>query len=172
MPGAGKSTIADGLKSRGFKIINMGDVVRAEAKNRDIEPTAANLGRLMFELRKRNGQGAIAELVKDRITNSESDTVIIDGIRSSAEIQVLRRYGNVRMLAVHASAETRFGFVSRRGRSDDPRTRENFEARDTRELDVGISSPIALSEEIINNNSKTRDELVGAALEKIERWLK
>ncbi len=32
MPGAGKSTIANGLKSKGFEIINMGDAVRAEAK--------------------------------------------------------------------------------------------------------------------------------------------
>ena len=172
MPGAGKSTIADGLKSRGFEIINMGDEVRAEARNRGVEPTAANLGRLMFELRERNGEGAIAELVKDRITRCKSDAVIIDGIRSNAEIGVLRKYGTVKLLAVHASAETRFGFISRRGRSDDPQTRKNFEDRDSRELDVGISSPIALSEEIINNNNTTRDELVGAALKKIERWLK
>ena len=33
MPGAGKSTIANGLKEKGFDIINMGDAVRTEAKN-------------------------------------------------------------------------------------------------------------------------------------------
>ena len=32
MPGAGKSTIANGLKSKNFEIINMGDAVREEAK--------------------------------------------------------------------------------------------------------------------------------------------
>ncbi|MBM2820227.1 MAG: dephospho-CoA kinase, CoaE [Nitrosarchaeum sp.] len=45
MPGAGKSTIADGLKSKGYDIINMGNAVRAEAKNRNLEPTGHNLGK-------------------------------------------------------------------------------------------------------------------------------
>ena len=172
MPGAGKSTIASGLESKGYKIINMGDAVRAEAKSRNMKPTAENLGNLMLELREKSGPGAVAELVKTHIENSESDTVIIDGIRSNAEIDVLRKYGNVRLLAVHASASTRFSFMQNRNRPDDPHTMENFEERDTRELGVGISDSIAMSEEVINNNSKTKAELVEAALEKIARWLK
>lgn len=172
MPGAGKSTIAEGLKSKGYKIVNMGDAVRAEAKSRGVEPSAENLGRLMLELRKKSGSGAVAELVKAHIEGSESDTVVIDGIRSNAEIDVLRKYGKVRLLAIHASADTRFDFIRHRGRSDDPSTKENFEERDNRELGVGISDSIALSEEVINNNNMTKDELVDAAFEKIECWLK
>ena len=34
MPGAGKSTIADGLKSKGCDIVNMGNAVRNEAKKK------------------------------------------------------------------------------------------------------------------------------------------
>lgn len=170
MPGAGKSTIAEGLKSRGYETVNLGNAVRAEARNRNLEPTGANLGKLMLDLRKKNGPGAVAELVKDQIESSRSGVIIVDGIRSSAEIDVLRRHGDVKLLAVHASTDTRFGFLQRRGRSDDPRTKETFEERDTRELGVGISSSIALSEEVINNNNKTRDDLVEAAFEKIERW--
>jgi len=37
MPGAGKSTIADGLKSKGYDIVNMGNAVREEAKKRNLE---------------------------------------------------------------------------------------------------------------------------------------
>ncbi|MEK6866291.1 MAG: AAA family ATPase, partial [Thermoproteota archaeon] len=83
MPGAGKSTIADGLKSKGYDIINMGNAVRAEAKNRNLEPTGPNLGKLMLELREKNGQGAVAELVAPQIENSKSNVIIIDGIRSN-----------------------------------------------------------------------------------------
>ena len=172
MPGAGKSTIADGLKSNGYEIITMGDAVRAEAAKRNLEPTAANLGRLMLDMREKNGPGAVAELVKTHIKKSKSDTIIIDGIRSNAEIDVLRRHGNVKLLAVHASSDTRFEFMLYRNRSDDPSTKEKFEERDTRELNVGISNSIALSEEVINNNNKTKDELIAAALEKIQHWLK
>jgi dephospho-CoA kinase len=53
MPGAGKSTIAEGLKSKGYEIINMGNAVRNEAKNRNLEPTGPNLGKLMLELREK-----------------------------------------------------------------------------------------------------------------------
>ena len=172
MPGSGKSTIAQGLKSGGYETINMGDAVRAEAKSRELEPTSANLGQLMLELRRKNGPGAIAELVKDRIEGSKSDIVIIDGIRSNAEIDVLKRYGDVKLLAIHASTDTRFTFLRHRGRPDDPQTNEDFERRDSRELDVGISGSIVLSEEMISNNNKTKEELIRAAFEKIEHWLR
>ena len=35
MPGAGKSTIAEGLKSKNYEIINLGNAVREEARNRN-----------------------------------------------------------------------------------------------------------------------------------------
>ena len=172
MPGAGKSTIARGLESRGHEIISMGDAVRAEAKSRSIEPTGANLGRLMLDLRQASGPGAVAELVRSKIDASESQVVVIDGIRSNAEIDVLRKYGNVKLLAVHASSDTRFEFLQKRGRSDDPKTKSGFAERDGRELGVGISDSIALSEEVINNNNKTKDELINEAVEKIGLWMK
>jgi dephospho-CoA kinase len=172
MPGAGKSTIADGLKSKGYEIINMGNAVRNEAKRRNLEPTGSNLGKLMLELREKNGPGAVAELVKPEIENSKSNIIIIDGIRSSPEIEVLKNYGKVKLLAIHASTNTRFGFLQNRGRSDDPKTKENFEERDTRELGVGISNPIALSDDAISNNNLTKEELVDLSFKKIEEWLK
>lgn len=172
MPGAGKSTIADGLKSKGYDIINMGNVVRTEAKNRNLEPSGPNLGKLMIELREKNGQGAIAELVVPQLENTKSKVVIIDGIRSNAEIEVLRKHGTVKLLAIHASTNTRFGFLKHRGRSDDPQTQENFEERDNREIGVGISNSIALSDETISNNNLTKDELIDHSFKIIEGWIK
>lgn len=171
MPGAGKSTIADGLKSKGYEIINMGNAVRSEAKNRNLEPTGENLGKLMLELREKNGPGAVAKLVKPQIENSESEVIVIDGIRSSPEIEVLRKFGTVKLLAIHASTDTRFDFLQQRGRSDDPQTRENFQKRDDRELGVGISNPIALSDDAISNNNLTKEELVEEAFRKIQQWI-
>ncbi len=171
MPGAGKSTIAEGLKSKGYEIINMGNAVRSEAKNRNLEPTGENLGKLMLELREKNGPGAVAELVKPEIESSKSEVIVIDGIRSSPEIEVLRKFGTVKLLAIHASTDTRFDFLQQRGRSDDPQTRENFEKRDDRELGVGISNPIALSDDAISNNNMTKEELVEEAFRKIQQWI-
>ena len=67
MPGSGKSTIVSMLKERGIETMNLGDGVRAEAKRRNIEPTGDNLGKLMLELREKNGPGAIATLLTEPI---------------------------------------------------------------------------------------------------------
>jgi len=171
MPGAGKSTIAEGLKSKGYEIINLGNTVRNEAKKRNLEPSRENLGKLMLELREKNGPGAIAELVKSEIESSSSNVLLIDGVRSNDEIQILKKFGNVKLLAIHASTETRFSFLQERGRSDDPQTKEHFDERDNRELGVGISNSIALSDYAISNIGLTKDELIKKSYEIIQRWI-
>jgi len=171
MPGAGKSTIAEGLKPKGYDIINMGNAVREEAKKRNLESTSSNLGKLMLELREKNGPGAIAELIKPQIESSTANVILIDGVRSNDEIQVLRKFGNVKLLAIHASTDTRFDFLQKRGRSDDPQTKDNFDERDNRELGVGISNPIALSDDAISNTGLTKDELIESAFAIIQSWI-
>ncbi len=171
MPGAGKSTIAEGLESKGYDIVNMGNTVRAEAKKRNLEPTRENLGKLMLELREQNGPGAIAELIKSEIESSSSSVILVDGVRSNDEIQVLKKFGNVKLLAIHASTGIRFDFLQKRGRSDDPKTQEHFEERDNRELGVGISNSIALSDYTISNIGLTKDELIESGFKIIQSWI-
>ena len=147
MPGAGKSTIVNKLEELGFEKFSLGDGIRAEAKRRSIEPSGENLGKIMLEVREKNGPGAVAELIKEPIQNSIEEVIIIDGVRSIAEIDVLKKIGDVKLLAIQASSETRFNFLSSRGRSDDPKTRENFEERDNREIGVGIDKSIENAED-------------------------
>ena len=170
MPGAGKSTIANGLKEKGFEIINMGDAVRAEAEKRNLEPTGQNLGKLMLELREKNGPGAVAELIKPSIENSNSSVIVIDGIRSNDEIQVLKKSANVKLLSILASTDTRFTFLHERGRSDDPKSKEIFEERDNRELSIGVGKSIESADESISNNELTKDELIETAYQVIQSW--
>ena len=172
MPGAGKSTIAEGLKSKGYDIINMGNAVREEAKKRNLESTRDNLGKLMLDLREKHGPGAVAELVKSQIDSSTADVILIDGVRSNDEIEVLRKFGTVKLLAIHASTDTRFDFLQKRGRSDDPQTKEHFKERDNRELGVGISNSIALSDYAISNIGLTKYELIETAFKIIQSWIK
>ena len=170
MPGAGKSTIAYGLKSKGFDVFNMGDAVRAEAKRRNLDPSGQNLGKLMLELREKNGPGAVAELIQEQIKNSTKNIIIIDGVRSNAEIEVLRKTGTVKLLSIHASTNTRYNFLTNRARSDDPQSKATFIERDKREIGVGISNSIALADETISNNNLTIDELIDSAYKIISGW--
>ena len=171
MPGAGKSTIVLKLKESGYETFSLGDGVRAEAKRLDLEPTGENLGKLMLDLREKNGPGAIAKLLKKSIENSTHEIIIIDGIRSTYEIDVLKETGNVKLLAVNASADTRFNFLCERKRSDDPLTREKFEERDNREIGVGLEKIIGLADESIENNNITIEEMVESAIKIFQKWI-
>lgn len=179
MPGAGKSSIAQSLKEKGFLVITMGDVVREEAYRQNMRPTSTNLGNLMLELRKEMGSAAIAHLIIRKIEkeyNEDNESmisrnIVIDGIRSIHEVEALRAIGNVKLLSVHASINTRFKHLKQRGRSDAPLHKEDFDVRDKRELTLGISEAIALSDESLSNNNLTIDELKQKAYEIIHRWI-
>ena len=170
MPGAGKSTIVSSLKEQGYFTLTLGDGVRAEAKRRNLEPTGQNLGQIMLELREKNGAGAVALLLVEQITNSGHKVIIIDGVRSNAEIEVLKKIGTVKLLAITAPPETRFNFLKARGRSDDPDSPEKFNERDNRELGVGINDSIDASDEKILNDGISINELIGSAQKIIQKW--
>jgi dephospho-CoA kinase len=171
MPGSGKSTIVSELQGRGIQTLNLGDGVRAEAKRRNLEPSGNNLGKLMLELREKNGPGAVADLLTEQIKNSQSEIIVIDGVRSTAEIEVLKTVGSVKLLSIEASSDTRYKFLGARGRSDDPETREKFEERDKRELGVGIGESMAIADETISNSNITIDELTELAYTVIKKWI-
>jgi dephospho-CoA kinase len=173
MPGAGKSTVATLLRNCGFSVITMGDAVREEAKLRNLEMTDANLGNLMLELRKDLGPAAVAHLILKKIHRDSNfkGGIVIDGLRCIDEVKVLKTVGCVKLLAIHASAETRYNHIKQRGRADVPLNDSDFIIRDKRELDVGISEVIALSDEVVSNNNLTKAELQNKVLAIVSKWL-
>jgi dephospho-CoA kinase len=172
MPGAGKTTVASFLKEKGFETVTMGDAVREEAKRQSLEPTDANLGKLMIKLREDLGQGAVAHLVLQKLArDGKTGHVVIDGLRSIPEVEVLKQAGYVKLLAIHASQDRRHRHLVHRGRSDAPVSNDDFAGRDKRELSVGISEAIALADETISNNELTLDQLKRHAYGIVKAWL-
>jgi dephospho-CoA kinase len=172
MPGAGKSSVASFLKQKGFDVVTMGDVVREEAKRQGLEPTDINLGKMMLKLRQDLGPGAVGYVVLQKLTrDGGSSNVVIDGIRSIAEVEVLKKVGHVRLLAIHASQDTRFKHLKGRGRVDAPSNTNEFAARDKRELSVGVSEAIAFANEVISNNDLTLEQLKLRAYDIVKEWL-
>ena len=180
MPGAGKSSVACFLKEKGFTVVTMGDVIREEAKRQGLEPTDVNLGKMMLKLRQDLGPGAVGQIVLQKLArdgnnnnsnNSNSSNVVVDGIRSVAEVEVLKKVGHVRLLAVHASQDTRFKHLRERGRADAPSDSDEFSGRDKRELSVGVSEAIALANEMISNNDLTLEQLKLRAYSIVKEWL-
>ena len=176
MPGAGKTTVANYLSQKGFPLLVMGDVVREVAENDGLELTSDNLAKLMLRLRKRNGPEAVAHLIVNKIKlmkkeDKQLSVVIVDGIRSMAEVRLLRRIGSVKMLAIHGSTFTRYTHVRERGRSDVPSNLGEFDKRDKIEMDVGISNAIALADETISNNDISISELCQRSFITIQKWI-
>src|SRR5437870_2611737 len=124
MPGAGKSTAAKALENFGMKRVVMGDVIREETKRRGLVADEKNTGEVMKDLRKKYGEGAVAELSLNSIGKAKPELLVVDGIRSLTEIEAFGRAGRVLLLAIHASRERRFSLLKERGRSDDPITNE------------------------------------------------
>ena len=172
MPGAGKSTAAQALVRQGWKRVVMGDVIRAETKRRGLEPSAKNIGEVMKSLRQEHGEAAIADLCLETIARMGADEVVVDGIRSVAEVEAFRKRAEVMLVAVDASPDRRFGLLRERGRSDDPLTREMFRERDLRELAVGIGEAIALADATVSNEHASPDELEREIVEAVNRWEK
>ena len=173
MPGAGKSSVASFLKEKGFEVVTMGDVVREEAKRQGLEPTDINLGKMMLKLRQDLGPGAVGHIVLQKLArDGSSSNVVIDGIRSIAEVEVLKEAaGHVKLLAIHASQNTRFKHLKERARADAPSNGNEFAGRDKRELSVGVSEAIALANEMISNNDLTLEQLKLRAYGIVKEWL-
>jgi dephospho-CoA kinase len=173
MPGAGKSTLAMALEGTGLRRIAMGDMIREETSRRGLPLDDKNMGMVMRELRERYGAGAVAELCLQSIrSKGAAGTIVVDGIRSMAEIAIFRREGDVKLMAVLASPSRRFELLTSRGRTDAPPDQESFKTRDDRELSIGIGDAIALADEAIVNERLTAEELRSAALRIAAGWTK
>ncbi|HEV2226194.1 MAG TPA: AAA family ATPase [Nitrososphaerales archaeon] len=170
MPGAGKSTAAQALVQTGWKRVVMGDVIRSETKRRGLEPDAKNTGEVMKLLRKEHGDAAVADLCLKEIEKRGFKKVVVDGIRSMAEVEEFRKKADVLLVAVHASPARRFELLKDRGRKDDPLTYDMFVQRDRRELGVGIAEAIALADETISNQHTTPDRLAEEMKDVVGRW--
>jgi dephospho-CoA kinase len=171
MPGAGKSTAAQALVAKGWKRVVMGDVIRDETKRRGLEPDSKNTGEVMKRLRDERGEAAVAELCLEVIQKARSDRVVVDGVRSMAEVETFRKSADVILVVVHASRRRRFALLKERGRRDDPLSYEMFLKREERELGVGIGNAIALADEMVSNEHTSPENLAVEIVKAVDRWV-
>jgi dephospho-CoA kinase len=158
MAGSGKTTLANLLRDRGYTLFTMGDVIRHEVRVRSLSPTPENLGRVAKEIREAGGDEAVAKKCIPLMLGELNEKVALDGIRSLDEVYAFEEVFKIYMVATHASPETRYRRLRRRGRSDDPVNRRLFRERDLRELGFGMGEAIAMSDYIITNEDSV-DEL-------------
>ena len=158
MPGSGKSVFAEHANNNGYKTVVMGDVVRSKVLENGDEPTPESGRKMMIELREKYGEEAIAHLTCltiDKLTEQGESKIIIDGIRSQAEVIHFREHlgKDFIIVAIHGDPLIRYNRLKLRGRSDAPKTEEDFTKRDEAELKLGLGETIAFSNYILSNNT-------------------
>ena len=152
LPGSGKSEAASVARDLGIPVVTMGDVIRAECRDRGLDP-AEHHGEVARALREEGGPAAIAErslpLVEDAL--EESDVVLIDGIRSDVEVDRFEAaFGDdFTLVTVEAPFETRAERIETRGRDDT--AAESLRDRDDRELGFGMGDAMDRADLTVEN---------------------
>ncbi|MFH1328794.1 MAG: AAA family ATPase [Candidatus Bathyarchaeota archaeon] len=154
MPGSGKSTAIEALRSMKYPVIVMGDFIREYARKKGLEITAKTLGKVMLQMRKEEGKDIVARLTVEAIRKLSDSVAIVDGIRSPEEVEEFKRsLSNFRLIAIHAPQKVRFRRIFKRERIDDPNTWKSFLERDHRELSVGVGTVIISADIVVEADS-------------------
>jgi dephospho-CoA kinase len=163
---SGKGAVCGFLQALGFEIHSLSDVIREEARRRDLPPERGHLIRLGNELRERAGPGALAKGLLEKLGRR----AVIDSIRNPAEVDVLRGLPRFVLVGVRAPVELRYARSLERARPGDPKNLDDFKAREAQENSSDIASQqldatFALADHYLDNDGDL-DQL-GARIERL-----
>jgi len=159
---AGKGEVSAHLKTRGFTVHSLSDIVREEAAARNLPPEREHLIRIGTLLREQGGLGVLAERLIPRLGARD----VVDSIRNPAEVAALRRVPGFVLVGVDAPAELRFTRSRSRARPGDPDSFPEFVDRERQENSANpagqqLAATFALADRVVLNNGDLRDLRVG-----------
>jgi dCMP deaminase len=163
---AGKGTVAEFLKERGFVYHSLSDVLRDELRARGVPESRESLLALGNELRAADGPAALAIRIRARLQDGRGH--IVDSIRTPAEVEVLRQIPGFFLLGVDADPHVRFARLRARARVGDPETFEHFASLEARESSSTnpaaqqLHATWALADEVVDNGGSV--EALAAAI--------
>ncbi|WP_457548997.1 AAA family ATPase [Archaeoglobus sp.] len=160
LPLSGKTTASKVAEEMGIPVVCMGDVVRDEAKKRNLPLTDEVLGKIANELREKEGMDAIAKrcipLVREK--GKDVGVVVVDGIRGIAEVETFKRaFDDFILIGVEAPLEVRFQRALKRKRNDDVKSVEDLKERDKRELSWNLAKALEIADFTIENTSSLNE---------------
>ena len=156
LPGSGKGEAAKVAEEAGIPVVVMGDVIRAECRRRGLDP-AEHHGRMAGTLREEEGADAIAArtlpLIREAAAEGASDTVLVDGLRSTVELDRFREaFGDdFTLVAVNAPFEVRAERLDDRARDESDSDLAALRERDARELELGLGETLDRADVEVDN---------------------
>tara|TARA_Y100000994_G_scaffold237230_1_gene228581 strand:+ start:751 stop:1299 length:549 start_codon:yes stop_codon:yes gene_type:complete len=139
---SGKTTVVEWLVENGYVSTSCSDSIRAHLRSQGIEINRENLIAGGRELRAAHGPGILAEMLRDE--HAKTSSLVIDSIRTPAEVEALQERPDFRLIEIRASREVRWQRLQSRGRSGDPTDWDTFVAQEESELEASDDSGQAL----------------------------
>ena len=139
---SGKTTVVDWLVENGYDAASCSDSIRTHLRNQGMDINRDNLIAGGRELRATHGPGILAEMLRD--SHHDAPNLVIDSIRTPAEVEALRQRPDFRLIEIRASREVRWTRLQSRGRDGDPLDLETFVAQEEAELVAADDSGQAL----------------------------
>lgn len=151
MPGSGKSTVAKILRRRGFRYLEMSDVIKESMRKKGLEVTLANIQKYTAMMKKRHGKGVWARMHAANIKNYKGN-VVISGCRNPEEIETFRELvrAPVRIMAITAPSRLRYKRLSTR-KGVRPVDYKDFMATDTNLVNSEIRGMMRSADVVISN---------------------
>ena len=131
--GSGKGTAAKFLKKKyGFRIITMGNMLRALARKLGLPSNRKSLQLLQKKYRTKYGGDYFINMVWQKINSSRHNKWIIDGIRTPDDTSVSKNNG-AKLILVDAKPMLRFERMKKRRRKGFSKTFTEFQQEEQRE---------------------------------------
>lgn len=166
--GSGKSTVGEHLKDNYSAVeLRYSGILTEVLETLSIPVTRENLQVLGKTLRETFGRDVLVKAMRGKLANTGSDVVIVDGIRYSNEVEMLREFDNTLLLFVDVPAPMRYERAVKRGeRGEAGITFEEFMANEGAETERYIDPLKDMADHVLDN-SGTPEELI----EKVETIL-
>lgn len=131
---AGKGTLVEILRSKGFESSSTSDRIREEIRRQGRDINRRSLTEVGDALRQTFGESVLAERTAEYIQNSRSDYFVIDSIRNPREIDFLREKYDMKVISIDADQQIRYERFIKRKTNSELMTFEEFKNLDDKEL--------------------------------------
>lgn len=155
--GSGKGTVADilveELRDEGIAHLRFSDVLRNTLDYWGIPATRENFQKLADVMQQTFGKGILASATRQLVSEQRARVIILDGVRSEADLGLVRSFANNHLVFVTAPPEVRFERVGRRGEKigENSMTFEQFLKADITGAEALIPGTSATADTTIHN---------------------
>lgn len=171
--GAGKGTVVEYLKTKGFMHFSARDVFNEEIARRGLPPGRDSMVLVANEMRAKNGPGFFAQRAV-AFAEETGKNIVAESIRSLGEAEYIQSHGGT-LWAVDADIEKRYERITKRMSETDKVTFEKFKADEDLEMHntdpakQNIAGVMKMADAVLTNNS-SQEELFTQVESALKNW--